>query len=104
MQYFRRSLFTDVDDLHANTTDGIHLAACGGVWSSLVCGFGGLRDTGGTGLSIDPRLPKEWKSLSYQLQVRDTRFQVKVTKDGVRLERLSGPQIQIKVQGHPREV
>ena len=104
MQYFRRSLFTDVDDLHANTTDGIHLAACGGVWSSLVCGFGGLRDTGGTGLSIDPRLPKEWESLSYQLVVGSTRFRVIVTHDTVDLKRIAGPEITVKVQGHPRQV
>ena len=104
MQYFRRSLFTDVDDLHANTTDGIHLAACGGVWSSLVCGFGGLRDTGGTGLSIDPRLPSSWRSLTYELEVRGTRFQVAVTTDGVDLKRLSGPELDLLVQGHPRHI
>ena len=104
MRYFRESLFTDVSNLHANTADGIHLAACGGVWSSLVCGFGGLRDTGGTSLSIDPHLPEDWDSLSYQLTVGDTRFRVSITRQGVDLERLSGPEIVVKVQGHPQTV
>jgi len=104
MRYFRESLFTDVSNLHANTADGIHLAACGGVWSSLVCGFGGLRDTGGTSLSIDSHLPEDWDSLSYQLAVGDTRFRVSITRQGVDLERLSGPEIVVKVQGHPQTV
>lgn len=104
MKYFRQSLFTDVSNLHANTDDGIHLAACGGVWSSLICGFGGLRDTGGTGLSIDPRLPEEWDRLSYQLVVGSTRFRVTVTHDDVDIQRIAGPEITVKVQGHPCKV
>lgn len=104
MRYFRQSLFTDVANLHANTEDGIHLAACGGVWSSLVCGFGGLRDTGGCSLSIDPRLPSSWSSLTYQLMVGNTRFRVKITRDNVDIERLSGPELVLNVQGHPRQI
>ena len=95
---------TTGDSTLSAASQSIHLAACGGVWSSLVCGFGGLRDTGGTGLSIDPRLPSSWRSLTYELEVRGTRFQVSVTPDSVDLKRLSGPELDLLVQGHPRHI
>lgn len=104
MDYFRKSLFADVCNLHANTEDGIHLAAAGGVWSTLVCGFGGVRDTGGTAIDIAPRLPKGWRSLTYSLLVRGTTIRVKVTPAGVDLSRLSGPSIVLNVNGHPHQV
>ncbi len=42
LRYFYQSLFVDLADLHANTSDGVHVASTGGVWSALVYGFGGL--------------------------------------------------------------
>ncbi|WP_366515883.1 glycosyl hydrolase family 65 protein, partial [uncultured Bifidobacterium sp.] len=47
---------------------------------------------------------KEWDSLSYQLTVGETRFRVMVTPDAVGTEHLAGPEITVKVQGHPRQV
>ena len=47
LEYFRHALFVDLDDLHNNASDGVHVASTGGVWSSLVYGFGGMRDAGG---------------------------------------------------------
>ena len=44
MDYFIRSLYVDLRDLHGNTVDGLHIASAGGVWSALVNGFGGMRD------------------------------------------------------------
>ncbi|BDR52301.1 hypothetical protein KIM372_02080 [Bombiscardovia nodaiensis] len=102
--YFMESLFADVCNLHSNTTDGIHLAAAGGVWSTLVCGFGGLRDTGGTKLELSPRLPQGWKSLSYQVQVKGTRIRVRINQQGTDLERLSGPELELCVDGSLRRV
>lgn len=104
MDYFRRSLFADVFNLHDNTEDGIHLAAAGGVWSTLVCGFGGMRDTGGTAIGIDPRLPDGWTSLEYTLLIRGTSIRVTVTPEGVGLQRMSGPSMVLNVNGHPRQV
>lgn len=98
-RYFMESLFADVCNLHANTTDGIHLAAAGGVWSTLVCGFGGLRDTGGTDISINARLPQSWKSLTYRLTIGGTRIKVVVDETGTHLERLVGPELTVKVNG-----
>ena len=59
LRYFMAALFVDLADRHANTSDGVHVASTGGVWSALVSGFGGFRDLGGGQWCIDPRLPDE---------------------------------------------
>ncbi|KFI39292.1 glycosyl hydrolase family 65 protein [Bifidobacterium actinocoloniiforme DSM 22766] len=104
LRYFQESLFADVMNLHDNTIDGVHLAAAGGVWSTLVCGFGGLRDTGGTHIEIDPRLPKGWKSLTYRLTIGNSRVKFKVTSHGVETERLDGPSLTLRISGQDRQV
>jgi alpha,alpha-trehalose phosphorylase len=97
--YFLQSLFTDVADLHDNTSDGIHLAAAGGIWGLLVNGFGGLRDSGGETVCIDPRLPNPWHSMRYRLAVHGSRFEVFVTRDDVSVTRISGDPVDFQIQG-----
>ena len=46
----------DLDDLEHNTTNGLHMASLGGIWTALVAGYGGMRHTD-AGLSFTPRLP-----------------------------------------------
>jgi alpha,alpha-trehalose phosphorylase len=83
MRYFRAALFTDLADLHRNTTDGVHLASAGGVWMALVYGMAGLRDGGGS-ISFDPRLPKEWRRLNFRLEVRGVTLKVDLDHDRIR--------------------
>ena len=66
-EYFEEALFVDLGDLHHNAADGVHVASAGGVWTALVCGFGGMRDYYGQ-LTFDPRLPVDWPELAYSLQ------------------------------------
>ncbi len=84
LRYLHAALFVDLADRHANTADGVHVASTGGVWSALVCGFGGFRDQRGE-FSIDPRLPDEWESLVYRITIKGTRVRVMVTADHVEL-------------------
>ena len=84
LRYFYQSLFVDLADLHANTSDGVHVASTGGVWSALVYGFGGLRDYGGT-YRVDPRLPEAWTSLTYRVTLHGARVRVQVEREQVTL-------------------
>jgi alpha,alpha-trehalose phosphorylase len=59
----------DLDDLHHDTEDGLHMASLAGGWIGLVCGFGGLRDHGGR-LRLSPRLPTGLSRLSFRLRWR----------------------------------
>ena len=89
LRYFHAALFVDLDDRHNNTSDGVHVASTGGVWSALVGGFGGFRDHGSDKgddqWQIDPRLPASWSSLTYRITLRGTRVRVTVRTDELEL-------------------
>jgi alpha,alpha-trehalose phosphorylase len=97
LQYFRQSLFVDLHDLHHNAADGVHVASAGGVWTALVCGFGGMRDYAGE-LSFDPRLPADWPSLSYPLQWQGSSLQITLTTDQLRVRVVSGDPVAFTVR------
>jgi len=97
LQYFRQSLFVDLHDLHHNAADGVHVASAGGVWTALVCGFGGMRDYAGE-LSFDPPLPADWPSLSYPLQWQGSALQVTITADELRVHVSTGEPVPFTVR------
>jgi alpha,alpha-trehalose phosphorylase len=96
--YFEQALFVDLGDLHHNADDGVHVASAGGVWPTLVCGFGGMRDHDGL-LSFDPRLPDDWPELSYPLRWHDSQLHVTLTADALRVEVRSGEPVDFSVRG-----
>lgn len=77
MDFFLRGLYVDLANLHGNAADGVHVASAGGVWQSLVYGFGGFRDHDGR-YSIDPRLPEDWSGLTYRVTIHGCRIRVTV--------------------------
>ncbi len=87
--FFYRGLFVDLANLHNNTSDGVHIASCGGVWSALTYGFGGFRDYNGQ-FSINPRLPEGWDSLTYTLTIHGIRMEVQVFPDRVSMVVVDG--------------
>jgi alpha,alpha-trehalose phosphorylase len=98
LRYFNSALFVDLADRHHNTADGVHVASTGGVWSALVCGFGGFRDHGGV-FTIDPRLPQEWESLTYRVTLLGNRVQVTVFPDRVEMVVEDGDEATLVVRG-----
>ncbi|MCU1472195.1 glycoside hydrolase family 65 protein, partial [Amnibacterium sp.] len=98
LEYFHHALLVDLDDLHNNASDGVHVASAGGVWSSLVYGFGGMRDAGGH-LTFDPRLPAEWPELRFRIQWHGTRLQVRVRQDVFVVDVLDGESAEFEVRG-----
>ncbi|MBI4560219.1 MAG: glycoside hydrolase family 65 protein [Candidatus Hydrogenedentes bacterium] len=73
--YFRFSAFMDLEDRLGNTCDGLHLAAMGVTWQSVVRGFLQMR-AAENGLMFHPRLPKSWKEI--RLAVRHRRMVYRV--------------------------
>ncbi|HEY8281891.1 MAG TPA: glycosyl hydrolase family 65 protein [Amnibacterium sp.] len=98
LEYFRHALFVDLDDLHNNASDGVHVASTGGVWSSLVYGFGGMRDAGGH-LAFDPRLPADWPELRFRIQWQGTRLHIRVTQDEFVVDVADGDPVEFEVRG-----
>lgn len=65
--HFMRAALVDLADVRGNAAEGIHAASAGGVWQTVVFGFGGVRVTEG-GLQATPRLPAGWTRLKFQLR------------------------------------
>lgn len=76
--YFTRTVRMDLDDLHGNASHGVHIAAMGGSWLSLVYGFAGFRDDGGR-YRFSPLLPPELKRLGFALRLAGGTLSVRVT-------------------------
>jgi alpha,alpha-trehalose phosphorylase len=98
MEYFLHSLFVDLDDLHNNASDGVHVASTGGVWSALVYGFGGMRDSGGH-LTFEPRLPVDWSSLRFRIRWHGSRLLVTLTDTEIAIAVQSGGDVELSVRG-----
>ena len=98
LDYFVSSLFVDLANLHANASDGVHVASAGGTWSALAFGFGGMRDFGGE-LSFDPRLPQGWESLTFRVQWNGSRLRVTVLPDALEIDAETGDGAQVTVRG-----
>ncbi|NEE02799.1 glycoside hydrolase family 65 protein [Phytoactinopolyspora halotolerans] len=80
--YLGDAALTDLHDTHANTRDGVHLAALAGSWLALVAGFGGMRDHNGV-LAFAPRLPSKIDRLDFSLIWQGLRLRVSVRPDEV---------------------
>ena len=67
----------DIEDLHKNTSDGLHMASLAGAVLATVAGFGGVRDYWGK-LTFKPRLPDGIERLAFAMQLRGTLLHVEV--------------------------
>lgn len=101
--YFLSSLFVDLADLHHNTSDGVHVASTGGIWSALAFGFGGMRDHSGR-ITFNPRLPDDWERLSYRMTIKGSRMRVDVTQRDITFTIEEGTSVTVHVHHERVEV
>lgn len=85
-RYFERSLCFDLNDELGNTgREGIHMAALGASWQTLVYGALGLWSDGGE-LRLTPRLPPEIRGASLCVYHRGRRLRLTVRDGEGRIE------------------
>ena len=96
--YLAESALVDLQDLHANTGAGLHLAALAGGWSALVAGFGGFRAVRGT-VSFAPRLPSDITRFVFHLWYRQRRLRVTATHDEATYAVLQGEPLDLTHHG-----
>ena len=101
--YFMASARLDLDDIHRNTKDGLHMANMAGTWNGLTRGFGGMRLRGGR-LGFAPVCPPRWKSYSFCVSFRGRSIRVHADAGGARYELLRGEPITIDSYGEPVEL
>ena len=77
MDYFNLSADFDVADVNKDTGAGIHIGNFGGLWQAIAYGFAGM-EMDGEALTFDPHLPKNWKSLAFNVNFRGEAVHVKI--------------------------
>jgi alpha,alpha-trehalose phosphorylase len=77
--YWAEAALTDLQNLHHNSGQGLHIASLAGGWTVAVAGFGGLRDHNGE-LTFGPRLPERISRMRFRVVYRGRRLTVAVTK------------------------
>ncbi|HWT73344.1 MAG TPA: glycosyl hydrolase family 65 protein [Mobilitalea sp.] len=87
-ELFQRACCIDLGLNMKTSDDGIHTASIGGIWQSVIYGFGGIRMLNGK-LRIEPKLPKTWKSLGYSICWKGQTIKVNVFKDRLYIENLT---------------
>jgi len=72
---FHHAAMIDLQDNKGNVRDGIHGAACGGLWQAVVFGFCGLHLDSEGKPQLAPRLPSHWKQVSFTAYYQGQRRQ-----------------------------
>ncbi len=103
LEYFDYSLMMDLGDIAGNVSDGVHIAAAGGVWMALVLGFGGVRDFDGC-LCFEPHLPASWERLAFPLRFQDRQLRITLTPFEERYLVETGEALDVEIRGEPHRL
>ncbi|WP_394279370.1 glycoside hydrolase family 65 protein [Microbacterium sp.] len=93
--YLAEAATVDLDDLHDNTEEGLHIASLAGIWTALTAGFGGMRDSPG-GLRFAPRLPSQITGMAFGIRVHGRTLRVDVTPDATTYRISAGESLTIQ--------
>lgn len=88
-QMFQRASRIDLGENMKTSDDGIHSGSIGGIWQSIVFGFGGVRMIDGK-LRINPALPKHWNSLQYMIIWRGQELMIHSSKNKLYIKNATG--------------
>jgi beta-phosphoglucomutase len=69
-EQFMPAALVDLEDTKGNTAEGIHGASAGGIWQTVVFGFGGIQCVGNQ-LVAKAHLPAHWTRLKFKLHWQD---------------------------------
>lgn len=96
---FKRAAEIDLGPKLHSSDHGIHAASLGGLWQSIIIGFGGVRMIDGR-LRINPHLPEGWRSLKFRIFWKGEPLQITITNSELQVEKTdTQTRIEIEVFG-----
>jgi len=102
LRYLRATAAADLDP-DPNTAGGVHIAGLGALWQAVIPGFGGL-DLKGDTLGIDPRLPPQWRSLSFRVSWRGRSVAIRIAGDTVQATLVEGEGMEMRIAAETRKL
>jgi trehalose/maltose hydrolase-like predicted phosphorylase len=97
LRHLHQAAMADIE-LDPSSAGGVRIAGLGGVWQAAVLGFAGL-DLSGDVISLNPRLPPQWRGMSFSAQWRGRSVAVSIAGAVVRLSVSEGEPLQIQIAG-----
>ena len=73
---------------------GTHPAANGGAWNTAIFGFAGVTFTNDV-LDISPRLPKNWKKLSFKLNWKGEALTITISQNVVEIDGVKNSKVTV---------
>ena len=95
LRFLRHAAAADLE-LDPNSAGGIRIAGLGGLWQAIVLGFAGL-DLMGDRLGIDPRLPPQWRSMSFRVCWRDRSVAIRIAGKTVHALLVDGKPMEMRI-------
>lgn len=87
-KFFEKCMVIDLDGNPNDTTDGVHAASLGGIWTCTVFGFAGVNFEDDI-LHISPRLPEHWKRMDFNMKIKGKNIRLSVSNEEICLQRES---------------
>ncbi|MGO1058500.1 glycoside hydrolase family 65 protein [Planococcus sp. FY231025] len=81
---FRQACDIDLGEAMDTSDEGIHAAAIGGIWTSAVFGFAGVR-LSDEGLRINPHLPEHWSRMQFTILWQGTPLTLEITHESLKV-------------------
>jgi trehalose/maltose hydrolase-like predicted phosphorylase len=100
--YLRETAATDLD-LDPNSAGGVRIAGLGALWQAIMLGFAGL-DLMGDTLGIDPRLPPQWRSLSFRVCWKGRSVAIHIAGRTVQATLLKGEAMEMRIATATRKL
>jgi trehalose/maltose hydrolase-like predicted phosphorylase len=97
LRYLRKTAALDLDP-DPNSAGGIRMAGLGGMWQTVIFGFGGV-DLMADTLGINPKLPLQWRSLSFRVCWRGRVVAIRVAGTTVQANLVQGDAVDIQIAG-----
>ena len=102
LSYRRETAATNLDR-DPNSAGGVRIAGLGSLWQAVVLGFAGL-DLMGDTLSIDPKIPPQWKSLSFRVRWRGRSVAIRIADGTVDATLLEGDEMDMRIAAATRKL
>ncbi len=97
LRYLHKTAALDLDP-DPNSAGGVRMAGLGGMWQTVILGFGGV-DLMGDKLSINPKLPPQWRSLSFRVCWKGRVVAIQIDDGHVQAALPKGEEMEIQIAG-----
>ena len=95
LRFLHQAAAADLE-LDPNSAGGIRIAGLGSLWQAIVLGFAGL-DLKGDMLGIDPRLPPDWRGLSFRMCWRGRAVALRIAGRTVNATLVEGKAMEMRI-------